>query len=130
MTTDCDEMNLELAYFLNENVNKLFKIQKKDNHNYHMFYIFDIESKNINKLISIFKNKGILTCKHYITLHDSTFILNNPHYLTDKTEYLSSIKYSKYYESGLLRFPLFYELKDEQIELICNIVNNFCLDMY
>ena len=107
----------------NKNIKSKFKLQNKENHNFHMFYIIGLNLIYTNDIINLLKNKGILCAKHYITLHDSPYIKKyeniNEYNITD-------MKNSKNYENNLIRLPLYYDLNNENIDLISNIINEYC----
>ena len=87
-------------------------------HNAHMFYI---KSKDLNertKLIDFLKDKGILTVFHYIPLHTSPAGQKFGRFHGDDT-------YTTKESERLLRLPMYYGLKKEQVEYIIGKVGDF-----
>lgn len=85
--------------------------------NAHMFYLV---CENINvrsKLIEHLKKNDVYAVFHYLSLHKS------PYYngLHDSRVLINSDKYT----DCLVRLPLFYELQDEQVDHISEVVLNF-----
>lgn len=88
------------------------------NHNAHIFYITLKKTENREKLINFAKNKKIQIVTHYQSLHQSPFYKKN-------YENGDDLKNSDYYTNSLLRLPLFYDLKMEQVELISQTIIDF-----
>ena len=86
--------------------------------NGHMFYLItnSIEERTI--LINFLKNKGILSVFHYLSLHKSSYYLKNN---TIKRE----LPMSDLFTDRLLRLPLFYTLKQEEIDEVINSILEF-----
>jgi len=83
--------------------------------NAHMFFIV---CKSIEQRTRIIKNlleKGIQPVFHYLSLHKSPYYLDKH----DKRELPESDRYS----DCLLRLPLFFELSDEQMRYIEEVIN-------
>lgn len=86
-------------------------------HNAHLFYIVADSFEERSKVIKFLGDNGIYAIFHYIPLHKAPYwkgkysglILEN----TDITS------------QGLLRLPMFYELKDEEIVYICTKIREF-----
>ncbi len=87
-------------------------------HNAHMYYILFNSLEVRTKFIEYLKKNKINTCFHYIPLHSAP----------------AGIKYGKTFGSlnvtdkvsdTLVRMPLFYELSDDDLNIIFNIVENF-----
>jgi dTDP-4-amino-4,6-dideoxygalactose transaminase len=84
--------------------------------NGHMFYLVckDIEQRNL--IIQHLKENGIHSVFHYLSLHKSDFY---------KSKYIGeNLIQSDNYTNCLLRLPFFYEIKDQEIELIINAIIN------
>ena len=80
--------------------------------NAHIFYLVCKDIEQRTKLIGLLKKQGILSVFHYLSLHRSPFYQNN--YIgKDLTE-------SDRYSDCLVRLPMFYELNENDINLICN----------
>lgn len=84
--------------------------------NAHMFFIICNSLQERTKLISHLKEYNIHAVFHYLSLHKSEFYLkDNPNYELPNADLFSD---------RLLRLPMFYELKNEEIDYIINLVKN------
>lgn len=93
-------------------------IPKECGHNAHMFYI---KAKNLDersKLISYLKGEGICSVFHYIPLHSSP---------AGKMygKFCGTDRYTTKESERILRLPMYYGLKQEEIDYICSKVNEF-----
>lgn len=86
--------------------------------NAHMFYIVCNSVEERNRLIQTLKDNGIYSVFHYLSLHKS------PYYLEHFTE-RPVLEQSDKYTDTLLRLPMFYELKEEDIIKITNCILDF-----
>lgn len=119
-----DRLNSWQRYFegLKELKNKGFielpKIPKECAHNAHMFYIKVKDLEERSSLIDYLKEKGIWAVFHYVPLHSSDAGLKfgrfdgKDIYTTKESE-------------RLVRLPMYYGLKDIEIEKIIKSVNEF-----
>ena len=78
--------------------------------NAHMFYLVCNSMNERNFLIPHLREKGISAIFHYLSLHKSDYYL--------KVSKTKSFPNAENYEDCLLRLPLYYELKTEEIEYI------------
>lgn len=87
-------------------------------HNAHMFYIKTRDLKERTSLISYLKENGVSAVFHYIPLHTSP----------------AGIKYGRFHgedvfttkeSERLLRLPMYFNMKEEDISYICNLICNF-----
>jgi len=85
--------------------------------NGHLFYIILPDLATRTSLINHLKDKGILSVFHYLSLHRSPFY----HSRHDGRE----LPYSDRYSDCLLRLPLFYELEERQVDMICDEIYKF-----
>jgi dTDP-4-amino-4,6-dideoxygalactose transaminase len=85
--------------------------------NAHIFYILTDNSITREGLINDLKTYGILAVFHYLSLHKSEFHLAN----SVETRLPNCERYS----DTLLRLPLYFELKDDEIDFICNCIKNY-----
>lgn len=114
---------LKIWNLYNEGLKNLYKkgiielpvIPENCVHNAHMFYIKAKDIYERANLIEYLKNRGILTVFHYIPLHSSPagkrfgYFSGKDIYTTKESE-------------RLLRLPMYYELKEQEIgTVICNI---------
>lgn len=87
-------------------------------HNAHMFYLKCKDLEERTRLIDYLKSNDILSVFHYIPLHSSPagkqfgYFHGEDRYTTKESE-------------RLLRLPMFYGLKKEQLEYICQKVKAF-----
>lgn len=89
-------------------------------HNAHMFYIKCLNLDERTKLIEFLKDKKISTAFHYIPLHSSEAGLKYG-------RFHGKDSYSTTESERLLRLPMYYGLKDNEIEYICNKIKEFYL---
>lgn len=85
--------------------------------NAHLFYIICKEEDKRDKLLLHLRKNNIHAVIHYQSLHKSP-------YYKDKYEG-GEMKWADYYSDNLLRLPMYYELKESQVEYICDKVKNF-----
>jgi dTDP-4-amino-4,6-dideoxygalactose transaminase len=85
--------------------------------NAHMFYLVCKSLEERQSLISHLKAQNIHAVFHYLSLHQSDFY-------SDKHEG-RDLNQCDFYADNLLRLPMFYELSEENIELIVNSINEF-----
>jgi len=86
--------------------------------NAHMFYLVCRSGEERNKLIDELRKKNIWSVFHYLSLHRSPFYAGLPGYSP------KDLPFSDLYEERLVRLPLYYELTDEEVELIIQIIGN------
>lgn len=85
--------------------------------NAHMFYIICRTLEERTDLINYLKENEIEAVFHYLSLHKSEYYAAKH----DGRE----LPYSDYYSDCLLRLPLFYELKIEEVKQIVHEIHNF-----
>jgi len=96
---------------------KLPKIPEYATNNAHMFYIICRSLENRTKLIQYLKENNVSAVFHYLSLHNSEFY---------KSKHDGRIlKNADMFTNCLVRLPLFYELTQENISIICNKINEF-----
>ena len=87
-------------------------------HNAHMFYIKTADLEERTRLIAFLKEQGIQTVFHYIPLHTAPAgqkfgrFFGEDHYTTKESE-------------RLLRLPLYYGLKEEQVVYVGEKIKEF-----
>ncbi|AAV81386.1 dTDP-4-amino-4,6-dideoxygalactose transaminase [Idiomarina loihiensis] len=87
-------------------------------HNAHMFYI---KVKNLQvrtELLEFLKNKNILGAFHYIPLHSTPVGKDWGRFSEDEV-------YTTSESERLLRLPIFFGIKDEEVSLVVKEVSNF-----
>jgi dTDP-4-amino-4,6-dideoxygalactose transaminase len=106
----------ELQVLINKGV-QLPTIPKYASVNGHLFYIVCKSLEERNQLISFLKENGIKAVFHYQSLHKSLFFQNNH----DGRILPNSDKFT----NCLVRLPLYYDLKEEELNLIVQKVQEF-----
>lgn len=119
-----DRMNSWNTYYNNlEELEKAGKIQlpvvpEGCTHNAHMFYIKAADLEERTALIAYLKENGVMSVFHYIPLHSSEAGMKfgrfhgEDHYTTKESE-------------RLLRLPMYYGLKKEEVEYVCKKIKEF-----
>jgi len=87
-------------------------------HNAHMFYIKAAEIEERTKLEKFLKDNGIWAVFHYIPLHSAPAGLKFGRFHGED-------EYTTKESERLLRLPLYYGLKDEEVDYICSKVKEF-----
>ena len=88
--------------------------------NAHMFYIVCRSLEERTQLIGFLKEKGILAPFHYLSLH-----LSDYYHSVEKN--IPNLPNCDKFADRLVRLPMFFELKDEEVSLIIESVKNFFL---
>jgi dTDP-4-amino-4,6-dideoxygalactose transaminase len=96
---------------------KLPFIPAYSTNNSHLFYILTESKQKRNELISFLKNNGVNSVFHYQPLHSSPFYRSK--------YYGKELHYSQYYSDNLLRLPFYYDLGNESVEYIAQMINSF-----
>lgn len=97
---------------------KLPVIPDNATNNAHMFYLVCRNLDERTHLINYLKDNGILAVFHYLSLHLSEYYAS----VEDNIPYLPNCDR---YADCLVRLPMFYELKDEEVQKIINAINDF-----
>ena len=87
-------------------------------HNGHMFYIKTKDMEERSALIDFMKKNDILTVFHYVPLHSAPAGLKFGHFHGED-------KYTTRESERLLRLPMFYQLKVEEVDYIAGKVKEF-----
>lgn len=93
-------------------------IPKECIHNAHMFYMKTRNLEERTKLIAFLKERGILAVFHYIPLHTAPAGMKYGRFCGED-------RFTTKESERLLRLPMYYQLKREQIEDICDVVKTF-----
>ena len=102
----------------NKELIDLPKIPEYIEHNAHIFYIKVKNKEERSKLINFLKSKGIHAVFHYIPLHISPAGKKYG-------EFVGVDEFTTRESNRLLRLPLFYDLKEEEVNYICEEIENF-----
>jgi len=89
---------------------KLPVIPEYATNNAHMFYLVCINAQTRGKLLNELKRNGILAVFHYLSLHQSPYYKNKH----DGRE----LPYADFFSECLIRLPMYYDLKKEELEYI------------
>lgn len=106
-----------LSQFLISSGIELPKITDYSTNNAHMFYLVCESIEQRRKLIEFLKENGIHAVFHYLSLHKSEYY----HHKYVGSDLPNSDKFT----DTLVRLPLFYELTDDQVDFICEIISKF-----
>lgn len=87
-------------------------------HNAHMYYVLFNDLATRTKFIDYLKENNILSVFHYIPLHSSPAGIKYGRTASDMT-------ITNKVSDTLVRLPMFYELTDEKIEVICRVIEDF-----
>ena len=87
-------------------------------HNAHMFYIKAKDIEERSALIGHMKENGVLTVFHYIPLHSAPAGLKFGRFHGED-------KYTTKESERLVRLPLYFGLKEEEVSYICDKVREF-----
>ena len=87
-------------------------------HNGHMFYIKTADIGERTELIDNLKKNEILSVFHYIPLHTAPAGQKFGRFHGED-------RYTTRESERLLRLPMYYGLKEEQVDYICDMVKKF-----
>jgi len=87
-------------------------------HNGHCFYIKTKDSEERGKLIKFLRNRDINAQFHYTPLHNSE-------YGRVAGTFVGEDRYTSSHSKRLLRLPLYYELKPEELDEVAGAVSDF-----
>jgi len=93
-------------------------VPKECKHNAHMFYIKTKDLEERTRLIEFLKKNEINTVFHYIPLHTAPAGLKYGRFHGED-------KYTTKESERLLRLPMHYELKDEDVLKVCEKIKEF-----
>ncbi len=108
----------ELKSFAEEGKIELPTVPADCVHNAHMFYIKTKDIEERTKLIDYLKANGIMAVFHYIPLHSAPAGLKFG-------RFHGVDEYTTKESERLLRLPLYYGLKEEEVDYICSKVKEF-----
>ncbi len=87
--------------------------------NAHMFYLVCRSLEERTALIKYLKENGVLSVFHYLSLHLSDY------YTANNTD-IPNLPECDHYADCLVRLPMYYELKDEEVQKIVTIIDFYC----
>ncbi len=86
--------------------------------NAHMFYLVCNSLDERSQLIAYLKRHGILAVFHYLALHKSNFY-------TERVADTPNLPNCDRYADCLVRLPMYYDLKLEQVDEVCRNIEDF-----
>lgn len=107
-----------LKELIDKNIIEVQHIPDYCKHNAHMFYIKCKDLKERSALIKFLKENNILSVFHYIPLHSAKAGLKYGRFHGED-------KYTTKESERLLRLPMYYGLKKEDLEFIVNKIKEF-----
>lgn len=102
---------------------KLPQIPAYATNNAHMFYIICHSLDERTELIKHLKDNGILAVFHYLSLHLSG-------YYTSHYKNIPTLPQCDRYADCLVRLPMYYDLKDEEVEYIIDKIREYWDESY
>ena len=93
-------------------------VPKECKHNAHMFYIKTKDLEERTKLIKYLKENDIMSVFHYIPLHTAPAGIKYGRFNGED-------KYTTKESERLLRLPMYYGLKDEEVLKVCKKIKEF-----
>ena len=123
---EIQKRRVEIWNMYNEGLKELQEksyIQLPDNPDYttnnaHMFYFVCRNLEERTKLLAFLKERGVLAVFHYLSLHLSG-------YYKDHSDNIPTLPNCDRFADCLVRLPMFYELKDEEVKDIIEIICRF-----
>lgn len=109
--------NTNLQHLQQQGYVKLPVIPDYATNNAHMFYMVTRNATERAGLIDALKQQGILAIFHYLSLH------NSPYYTQSKPA--PHLPNAEMFTDCLVRLPLYYELTEQQQQLIVSIISNY-----
>lgn len=108
---------------LKANLNYIFPdIFYSEKFNGHIFYLICESKVQRLLLLDYLKNNKILATFHYLPLHQSKYYKKNYKRLENNDK---NLKNSIFFSDRLLRLPIYYGLKENQVDYICDKVKYF-----
>lgn len=118
--------HLSFKFLEEKNIIRRPVIPENCTHNGHMYYIILNTPSERDKLMKYLKKNGILSVFHYLPLHLSPMYLklknNNDSNFSNDT-----LKNTIDLSSRLLRLPLYYTIKDSEVNFIIKKIYNYNL---
>ena len=93
-------------------------IPEEATNNGHMFYMVCRSLDERTSLINYLKQNDVLAVFHYLSLHKSDYYLNHSGEVVD-------LPNCDKFADQLIRLPMYYDLKDEDVILVISLINEF-----
>lgn len=87
-------------------------------HNAHMFYIKTKDIEERTELTKFLKDNGVMAAFHYIPLHSAPAGIKYGRFNGED-------KYTTKESERLLRLPMYYGLKEDEIKMVCDLIKEF-----
>ncbi len=97
---------------------QLPKIPGYATNNAHMFYFVCRNLEERTKLLAHLKENGFLAVFHYLSLHLSE-------YYKEHSNEIPNLPNCDHFADCLVRLPMYYELKDEEVQQIIETINSY-----
>ncbi len=110
----------KLAHWCRSNNIKLPRVPEYATNNAHMFYLVCESKKQRSQLIQYLKDHDVLSVFHYLSLHKSEFYQN-------KHDGRALMECDRYADT-LVRLPLYFDLLEEEQNLIVKAINSFSFE--
>lgn len=107
----------QLAPLANQGFFRMPDVPDYATNNAHMFYIVCRNLEERSALIRTLKEQDIQAVFHYLSLHKSAYY-EHKH---DGRE----LPLCDMYADCLVRLPMFFDLKDEEVKRVCDVINSF-----
>ena len=107
----------KLKPLADKNLFKLLDCDEEKTNNGHLFALIMPNLDERSQLIEYMRSKGILAVFHYLSLHKSPFY-------QEKHDGRTLENCDKFSDT-LIRLPFYYELTQQEIELICSSIDNY-----
>lgn len=112
--------NSELTKLQDRGFIELMRIPYECKHNAHMFYIKCKDIHERSKLIDYLKNNGVLSVFHYVPLHSAPAGIKYGRFCGED-------KWTTKESERLLRLPLYYDIKEQDVDYIISYIKKFYL---
>lgn len=119
--------HLSFKFLEEKNIIRRPVIPENCTHNGHMYYIILNTQSERDKLMKYLKKNGILSVFHYLPLHLSPMYLKLENTNNDSNFSNDTLKNTIDLSSRLLRLPLYYTIKDSEVNFIIKKIYNHLL---
>ena len=104
----------KLKPLADKNLFKLLDCDEEKTNNGHLFALIMPNLDERSQIIEYMRSKGILAVFHYLSLHKSPFY--------QEKHYGRTLENCDKFSDTLIRLPFYYELTQQEIELICSSI--------
>lgn len=107
----------QLALLAEQGYFRLPDVPDYATNNAHMFYLVCRNLEERSALIKFLKEHNILSVFHYLSLHKSAYY--------EQKHDGRELPLCDMYADCLVRLPMYYDLQDEEVRLVCKTINKF-----